>query len=79
MDDEESINLNCRQAGVGKTILMAMLAAALANGQKILGRPIKENGNVLILAAEETKNEIRLRIKAIEKLLEHKKTTIKSS
>ena len=74
---KKALTLIVGQAGVGKTILMAMLAAALANGQKILGRPIKENGNVLILAAEETKNEIRLRIKAIENLLEHKKTNNK--
>ena len=56
------------QPGVGKTMLLHMIAYALVTGRSICGKQViaEETGNVLIVAAEETHNEIRLRIKAIE-------------
>ena len=67
---KKALTLLVGQAGVGKTIFIAQLAAALAYGGSILGKKVLETGNVLILASEETQNELRLRIKAIVKLLE---------
>mgnify|MGYP001247574269 CR=1 FL=1 len=56
------------QPGVGKTMLLHMIAYGLVTGRSICGKQViaEETGNVLIVAAEETHNEIRLRIKAIE-------------
>ena len=61
------------QPGVGKTMLLHMMAYALVTGKSICGRQViaEEMGNVLIVAAEETHNEIRLRIKAIEQHFDH--------
>ena len=49
------------------------MAYALVTGKSICGRQViaEEMGNVLIVAAEETHNEIRLRIKAIEQHFDH--------
>jgi len=65
----KALTLVVGQAGVGKTIFIAQLAAALAYGGSILGKIVLETGNVLILASEETLNELRLRLRAIEKML----------
>lgn len=74
----KALTLVVGQAGVGKTIFLAMLAASLAHGGEILGKIIKATGNVLILASEETQNEIRLRLTAICDLLNlhHRKSKI---
>jgi len=70
---KKALTLVVGQAGVGKTMFLAQLATALAYGGTILGKEILETGNVLILASEETQNEIKSRIKAIEKFLELEK------
>tara|TARA_Y100001951_G_scaffold96841_1_gene95973 strand:- start:2579 stop:3718 length:1140 start_codon:yes stop_codon:yes gene_type:complete len=50
-------------------MLMHMLAWCLCTGIKILGKDILERANVLILCPEETKNEIRMRLKAMSQFL----------
>ena len=45
-------------------MLMHMMAYALATGNLIFGKQIEKRGNVLIVAAEETLNEIDLRLTA---------------
>jgi len=54
------------QPGIGKTMLLHMLAYALATGNPILLKTILERGNVLIIAAEETQNEMNLRLTACQ-------------
>ena len=54
------------QPGIGKTMLLHMLAYALATGNPILLKTILERGNVLVIAAEETQNEINLRLTACQ-------------
>ena len=57
------------QPGIGKTMLLHMIAYALATGNPILLKTILERGNVLIIAAEETQNEMNLRLKASEMMM----------
>ena len=61
---EKALTLVVGQPGVGKTMLMHMMAYALATGNLIFGKQIEKRGNVLIVAAEETLNEIDLRLTA---------------
>ena len=46
-----------------------MLAWCLATGAGFFGKPILIRGNVLIIAAEETINEMNIRFAAIKKYL----------
>lgn len=69
---KKALTLVIGQAGVGKTIFNIQLAVSLAYGNKILGREVLDRGNVLILASEETRNELRIRIKAALQHLEVK-------
>ena len=62
---KKALTLIVGQPGVGKTMLMHMLAWCLCTGIKILGKEILERGNVLILCPEETKNEIWIRLNAM--------------
>ena len=41
---------------------------SLATGKPFLGKEVRETGNCLIIAAEESKNEIKLKFKAIEQV-----------
>ena len=54
---------NCfsRSTGIGKTVILHMLAWCLATGAGFFGKPILIRGNVLIIAAEETINEMNIR------------------
>lgn len=61
---EQALTLLVGQPGVGKTMLMHMIGYALATGNPIFGKDILKRGNVLIVAAEETLNEIDLRLRA---------------
>ena len=61
---KKALTLLVGQPGIGKTMLLHMLGYALATGNPILTKTILERGNVLILAAEETLNEMDLRLKA---------------
>ena len=63
---KKTLTLIVGQPGVGKTMFLAQLAAGLASGNPILNKTILERGNVLFIAAEETLNEINLRLKGIE-------------
>ena len=62
---KKALTLIVGQPGIGKTMLMHMIAWCLCTGIKILGKEILERGNVLILCPEETMNEIRMRLKAM--------------
>ena len=66
---KKALTLIVGQPGIGKTMLMHMIAWCLCTGIKILGKEILERGNVLILCPEETKNEIRMRLKAMAQFL----------
>ena len=66
---EKCLTVLAGQPGVGKTVILHMLAWCLATGTGFFGKPIYIRGNVLIIAAEETINEINLRLKAIQKFL----------
>jgi len=61
---KKALTLLVGQPGIGKTMLLHMLGYALATGNPILTKTILERGNVLIIAAEETLNEMDLRLKA---------------
>jgi len=61
---EKALTLLVGQPGVGKTMLMHMIGYALATGNPIFGKDILKRGNVLIVAAEETLNEIDIRLTA---------------
>lgn len=61
---KKALTLLVGQPGIGKTMLLHMLGYALATGNPILLKTILERGNVLIIAAEETLNEMDLRLKA---------------
>ena len=65
----QALTLIVGQPGIGKTMLMHMLAWCLCTGIKILGKEILERANVLILCPEETMNEIRMRLKAMAQFL----------
>ncbi len=66
---EKCLTVLAGQPGIGKTVVLHMLAWCLATGTGFFGKPIYIQGNVLIIAAEETLNEINLRLKAIAKFL----------
>ena len=66
---EKCLTVLAGQAGIGKTVILHMLAWCLASGTGFFGKPIYVRGNVLIIAAEETLNEINIRLKAISKFL----------
>jgi len=66
---EKCLTVLAGQPGIGKTVVLHMLAWCLATGTGFFGKPIYIQGNVLIVAAEETLNEINLRLKAIAKFL----------
>ena len=66
---ENALTLLIGQPGIGKTMLLHMLAYALATGNSILGKEIIKRGNVLIIAAEETQNEINLRLNAASQMM----------
>ena len=53
---ENALTLVVGQPGVGKTMLLHMMAYALATGNLIFGKQVEKRGNVLIVAAEETQN-----------------------
>tara|TARA_B100000029_G_scaffold114628_1_gene107147 strand:- start:4459 stop:6642 length:2184 start_codon:yes stop_codon:yes gene_type:complete len=57
-----ALTLLVGQPGVGKTMLLHMLAYCLATGHNILGKVVLERGNVLLIAREETLNEIDIRL-----------------
>ena len=59
---EAALTLLVGQPGIGKTMLLHMLAYCLATGNNILGKEVIKRGNVLIIAREETKNEIDIRL-----------------
>ena len=61
---EKALTLVVGQPGVGKTMLLHMMAYALATGNLIFGKQIEKRGNVLIVAAEETQNEMDIRLAA---------------
>ena len=61
---EKALTLIVGQPGVGKTMLMHMIAYALVTGNPIFGKDILKRGNALIVAAEETLNEIDIRLTA---------------
>ena len=61
---EKALTLLVGQPGVGKTMLLHMICYALATGNLIFGKDILKRGNVLIIAAEETLNEIDIRLAA---------------
>jgi len=61
---EQALTLVVGQPGVGKTMFMHMMAYGLATGNPIFGKEILHRGNVLIIAAEETMNEIDFRLSA---------------
>ena len=54
--------------GAGKTSMGALMMYSLATGKPFLGKEVLETGNCLIIAAEESKNEIKLKFKAIEQV-----------
>ena len=66
---EKCLTILAGQPGIGKTIILHMLAWCLATGVGFFGKPVFRPGNVLIIAAEETINEINLRLKAIQQYL----------
>jgi len=66
---EKCLTILAGQPGIGKTIILHMLAWCLATGTGFFGKPIFRKGNVLLIAAEETINEINLRLKAIQQFL----------
>tara|TARA_B100001964_G_scaffold131352_1_gene145145 strand:+ start:3112 stop:5259 length:2148 start_codon:yes stop_codon:yes gene_type:complete len=66
---KKALTLLIGQPGIGKTMLLHMLAYALATGNQILLKTIIERGNVLIIAAEETLNEMNLRLKASSEMM----------
>ena len=61
---ENALTLVVGQPGVGKTMLLHMMAYALATGNLIFGKQVEKRGNVLIVAAEETQNEMDIRLTA---------------
>ena len=66
---KKALTILIGQPGIGKTMLLHMLAYALATGNSILLKTILERGNVLIIAAEETQNEMNLRLKAASDMM----------
>ena len=58
---ERALTLVVGQPGVGKTMLLHMLAYALATGNLFLAKDVLVRGNVLGLFAEETSNESDIR------------------
>ena len=74
---EKCLTILAGQPGIGKTIILHMLAWCLATGVGFFGKPIFRPGNVLIIAAEETINEINLRLKAIQQFLGGELSTYK--
>ena len=66
---KKALTLLVGQPGIGKTMLLHMLGYALATGNPILLKTILERGNVLIIAAEETLNEMDLRLKAASEMM----------
>lgn len=63
---KKTLTLVVGQPGVGKTMFLAQLGSGLASGNPVLDKTILQRGNVLFIAAEETLNEINLRLKGIE-------------
>ena len=61
---ENALTLVVGQPGVGKTMLLHMMGYALATGNLIFGKQVEKRGNVLIVAAEETQNEMDIRLTA---------------
>ena len=66
---KKALTLLVGQPGIGKTMFLHMLGYALATGNPILLKTILERGNVLLLAAEETLNEMDLRLKAASEMM----------
>ena len=66
---EKCLTVVAGQPGIGKTVILHMLAWCLATGAGFFGKPILIRGNVLIIAAEETLNEMNIRLAAIGKHL----------
>ncbi len=66
---EKCLTVLVGQPGIGKTVILHMLAWCLATGAGFFGKPILIRGNVLIIAAEETINEMNIRFAAIKKHL----------
>lgn len=66
---EKCLTILAGQPGIGKTIILHMLAYCLSTGTGFFGKPIYRPGNVLLIAAEETLNEINIRLAAIHKFL----------
>ena len=66
---EKCLTVLAGQPGVGKTVILHMIAWCLATGTGLFGKPIYRPGNVLLIAAEETLNEINIRLAAIKKFI----------
>ena len=66
---EKCLTILAGQPGIGKTIILHMLAYCLVTGAGFFGKAIYRPGNVLLIAAEETLNEINIRLAAIHKFL----------
>ena len=66
---EKCLTILAGQPGIGKTIILHMLAYCLSTGTGFFGKVIHRPGNVLLIAAEETLNEINIRLAAIHKFL----------
>jgi len=66
---EKCLTILAGQPGIGKTIILHMLAYCLSTGTGFFGKVIQRPGNVLLIAAEETLNEINIRLDAIHKFL----------
>lgn len=66
---EKCLTILAGQPGIGKTIILHMLAYCLSTGTGFFGKTIYRPGNVLLIAAEETLNEINIRLAAIHKFL----------
>jgi len=66
---EKCLTILAGQPGIGKTIILHMLAYCLSTGTGFFGKVIHRPGNVLLIAAEETLNEMNIRLAAIHQFL----------
>jgi RecA-family ATPase len=62
---DDAVTLLAGDGGTGKSLVALQLAAAVATGERWIGRPVDRPGKVLFLSAEDTKDELHRRLEAI--------------
>ena len=74
-----AVTLYVGPGGVGKTTIGSQLCYSEVTGEKFFGKTVFETGNALMIVQEETRNEVNLKLRALEEQfgsLEHCKNKI---